>query len=144
MSHGRPCPTLITCSACGGSRPHAANGWCHTCYQRWARHGRPADGPPAPTPLQPCGTDAGYQRHLKLGEPIDDRCRDARNEAQNLRRAKQRATTSTRDQWTAEQASAARTVALATEDSPADRRLLLEALGLAPSTTQPAPAVRAR
>jgi hypothetical protein len=39
-----------------------------------------------------------------------------------------------RDQWTAEQTRAAYTIAIATEDSPADRRLLLEVLGLAPSS----------
>lgn len=122
-----------TCSSCGGSRPLATKDWCHTCYQRWVRHGRPGGGPPAPKPLQPCGTDAAYQRHVKYGEPIDDACRGARNAAQNERRAKAKATPAVRDQWTDEQAWAARTIALATADSPADRRLLLEALGLAPA-----------
>jgi hypothetical protein len=121
------------CSSCGGSRPLATKDWCHTCYQRWARHGRPEGGPPAPKPLQPCGTDAAYQRHVAYGEPIDDACRDARNAAQNQRRAKHRAKSSSRGRWTDEQTRAARAVAIATADSPTDRRLLLEVLGLAPT-----------
>ena len=123
----------ITCTACREDRPMAANGWCHTCYQRWVRHGRPVDGPPAPKQPQGCGTDAAYQRHVKNGEPIDERCRDARNAAQRERRAKAKAATSVRKQWTEEQTRAAYTVAVATEGSPADRRLLLEVLGLLPA-----------
>jgi hypothetical protein len=125
-----------TCSSCGGSRPLATKDWCHTYYQRWVRHGRPEGGPPAPKPLQPCGTDAGYQRHVKYGEPIDDACRAARNAAQNQRRAKAKSKSTIRDRWTDEQTRAARTVAIAAEGSPADRRLLLEVLGLvaAPDT----------
>ncbi|MFJ5638698.1 WhiB family transcriptional regulator [Streptomyces sp. NPDC093223] len=30
-----------------------------------------------PGPVAPCGTRAAYQRHLRNGEPIDDKCRDA-------------------------------------------------------------------
>jgi hypothetical protein len=122
-----------TCSSCGGSRPLATKDWCHTCYQRWVRHGRPEGGPPAPKPLHPCGTDAAYQRHVKHGEPIDDACRNARNAAQNQRRAKAKGKPTIRDRWTDEQAQAAHAVAAATADSPADRRLLLEVLGLAPT-----------
>lgn len=121
---------IITCASCGRFQPPVANEWCHACYQRWLRHGRPAGGPPATKTLQGCGTDAGYQRHVKLGEPIDDACRQARNAAQNKRRAKARAASSVRKQWTDEQTRAAYTVALAAGD-PLERRLLLEALGLA-------------
>jgi hypothetical protein len=126
----------ITCAACGEDHPHAAHGWCTPCYQRWVRHGRPTDGPPPPRQPQPCGTDAGYQRHVKYGEPIDDACRAARNAAQNQRRAKAKSKSTIRDRWTDEQTRAARTVAIAAEGSPADRRLLLEVLGLvaAPDT----------
>jgi hypothetical protein len=134
---------LITCAACGETRPVAAHDWCHTCYQRWNRNGRPPGGPPAKTPLQPCGTDAGYQRHVKYGEPIDDRCRDAHNAAQRERRAKQRAKSTIRNQWTDEQARAARVISSATADSPTDRRLLLEALGLAPAQDTAAAGQRA-
>jgi len=125
-------PPLTTCTACGDSRPHAAHGWCQACYRRWVNHGRPQDGPPAKKPLQPCGTDAAYQRHVKLGQPIDDACRDAHNADQKDRRARSRSSSSHRGAWTAEQSSAAYTVALATVGSPADRRMLLEALGLLP------------
>jgi hypothetical protein len=45
--------------------------------------------PRPPQPLQPCGTEAAYRRHNKHGEPIDEACRDARNEA-NRRRDKAR------------------------------------------------------
>jgi hypothetical protein len=132
---GRPrdVPRTAPCASCRNDRPLAANGWCHTCYQRWVRHGRPVDGPPAPKPLQPCGTDAAYQRHVKNGEPIDDRCRQARNDAQNQRRAKGKVRPTTRGQWTDEQTRAARAIAMATADSPTDRRLLLEVLGLVPA-----------
>lgn len=132
-----------TCTSCNGDRPLAANGWCHTCYQRWVRHGRPVDGPPAPKQPQGCGTDAGYQRHVKNGEPIDDRCRDAHNADQRERRAGQQLKPTPRAQWTEEQARAARTVAVATADSPADRSLLLEVLGLAPALNPAATGQRA-
>lgn len=135
--------SLTACSSCRRSGPLATKDWCHTCYQRWVRHGRPAGGPPAPKPLQPCGTDAAYQRHVKYGEPIDDACRAARNAAQNQRRAKARGKPTIRGQWTDEQAQAARTVALATANSPADRRLLLEVLGLAPARETAATGQRA-
>ena len=131
------------CSSCGGSRPLATKDWCHTCYQRWVRHGRPEGGPPAPKQLQPCGSDAAYQRHVKYGEPVDDRCRDAHNADQNQRRAKARGKTTIRDRWTDEQAQAARTVAIAAADSPSDRRLLLEVLGLAPTQDTAAVSQRA-
>jgi hypothetical protein len=123
----------ITCAACGEPRPHAAHGWCQACYCRWKNHGRPQDGPPAKESLQPCGTNAAYQRHVKNGEPVDDGCRGAHNTDQNLRRAKARSKAAIRDQWTDEQARAARAIAVATSDSPSDRRLLLEAMGLAPA-----------
>lgn len=42
------------------------------------------------TPLAPCGTYAGYCRHYKRGEPIDEACRVARNEYVAERRAKDR------------------------------------------------------
>jgi hypothetical protein len=43
--------------------------------------------PPRPAqPLAPCGTEAAHRRHIKHDEPIDQACRDARNEA-NRRRA---------------------------------------------------------
>ena len=134
-----------TCASCQEDRPLAANGWCHTCYQRWVRHGRPAGGPPAPKRPQGCGTDAAYQRHVKNGEPIDDRCRDAHNAAQNKRRAMttDESTPVTREQWTDEQTRAAHTVALAVEDNPEERRLLLEALGLVPSQDTAATGQRA-
>lgn len=132
-----------TCSSCGGSRPLATKDWCHTCYQRWVRHGRPAGGPPARKPLQPCGTDAAYQRHVKHSEPIDDACRDARNAAQNQRRTKSKGKSTVRSQWTAEQVQAARTVAIAAAGSPEDRRLLLEVLGLAPTRDTPTCSQRA-
>jgi hypothetical protein len=38
--------------------------------------------PPRPAqPLAPCGTEAAHRRHVKHHEPIDQACRDARNEA---------------------------------------------------------------
>lgn len=39
-------------------------------------------------PLAPCGTYAGYTRHYKRGEPIDQACRIARNEYVAEHRAK--------------------------------------------------------
>ena len=36
--------------------------------------------------LSPCGTPSAYKRHRRLGEPIDDACRDAYNEAERLRK----------------------------------------------------------
>jgi hypothetical protein len=33
--------------------------------------------------LQPCGTDAAYQRHHRYGQPIDQACADAHRETMN-------------------------------------------------------------
>ena len=38
-------------------------------------------GPPIP----PCGTENGAKRHMRLGEPVDQACRDARNKARRER-----------------------------------------------------------
>jgi hypothetical protein len=36
----------ITCDRCGQNKPHHARGWCHACWDRWDRAGRPDTGPP--------------------------------------------------------------------------------------------------
>jgi hypothetical protein len=58
---------------------------------RAPRQPRPhAPKPPRPAqPLAPCGTEAAHRRHVKHHEPIDQACRQARNEA-GRRRAKTR------------------------------------------------------
>ena len=38
------------------------------------------------SPVQPCGTNAAFQRHLYHGETPCDPCRQARNSYQNRRR----------------------------------------------------------
>lgn len=37
---------IIECESCGETAEHEAHGWCHACYYRWNRAGRPASGPP--------------------------------------------------------------------------------------------------
>jgi hypothetical protein len=47
--------------------------------------------PPRPSPpLAPCGTEAGHRRHVRNGEPIDQACRQAHNEAGRRRRQRRR------------------------------------------------------
>jgi hypothetical protein len=47
--------------------------------------------PPRPAqPLAPCGTEAAHRRHVRNGEPIDQACRQARNEAGRRRRQRRR------------------------------------------------------
>jgi hypothetical protein len=47
--------------------------------------------PPRPAqPLAPCGTEAAHRRHVKHHEPIDQACRQARNEAGRRRRQRRR------------------------------------------------------
>lgn len=41
---------------------------------------------PAEWTLQPCGTDAAYERHRARGEDVDAKCRRAHNAAVNERR----------------------------------------------------------
>jgi hypothetical protein len=49
---------IVICTSCGEERAHRAHGWCSPCYRRWLRHGRPADGVPAPVPYGcPAGQD---------------------------------------------------------------------------------------
>lgn len=38
-------------------------------------------------PIPPCGTEQAYQRHIRLGEPKDQACKDANTEASRRRRA---------------------------------------------------------
>ncbi|GHH29989.1 hypothetical protein Srubr_02090 [Streptomyces rubradiris] len=119
---------IITCDACGKRREHGGHGWCRTCLTRWVYHGRPADGPPPALSPAPCGTDGAYQRHLRKGEEPCQACRDAHA-------AKQRSYTrrhSVSSHWSREEAQAAVAVA-ARSKGVADCRLVLEALGLAPS-----------
>lgn len=49
----------ITCVPAHANRTHYAHGWCKSCYVRWDRAGRPADGPP---PL----LDPTAQRHARI------------------------------------------------------------------------------
>lgn len=42
--------------------------------------------PPPIRELQPCGTEAAYQRHRRAGEPPCDPCREAQNRANAARR----------------------------------------------------------
>lgn len=68
-----------------------------------AATGRRFEPPAAPAPkpkrsapqLQPCGTDAAYQRHMAHGEPVDEACRRAANlaRAESKRRVEARAKT---------------------------------------------------
>ncbi|MFK0140662.1 WhiB family transcriptional regulator [Streptomyces murinus] len=57
---------------------------------------RIADGDAEPRkggrPLAPCGTPSAYDRHIKLGEPVDDACRGAhtRASAEKRERVKQK------------------------------------------------------
>jgi hypothetical protein len=47
--------------------------------------------PPRPAqPLAPCGTEAAHRRHVRNGEPIDQACRQAHNEAGRRRRQRRR------------------------------------------------------
>lgn len=91
-------------------------------------------------PLAPCGTEAGFQRHVHRGEEPCRPCRDARNAKQRERNAAHpsglkriRHYTQAATHWTAEQQRAA--VAIADRATGRDDcRLLLEAIGLAPSS----------
>ena len=58
----------------------------------------PANDEPKPRPkrrstrpLSPCGTDGAYDRHARLGEPIDDACREAHNARRRADRARKKA-----------------------------------------------------
>ena len=58
--------------------------------------GRPKAGRPHQHRLpgvevKPCGTDAAYRRHLRLGEPVDEACRQAEVRRGAAQREKQRA-----------------------------------------------------
>ena len=46
----------------------------------------PKTGKFLPGPLRPCGTETRYGYHVSHGEPIDERCRKARNKARSERR----------------------------------------------------------
>lgn len=55
-------------------------------------------GGAAPTPprrvykkVPECGTPSGYSRHKRLGEPVDDACRDAMKADSRARRARKKA-----------------------------------------------------
>jgi hypothetical protein len=37
---------VVECSNCHEPKPYRAHGWCGTCYSRWRRHSKPADGVP--------------------------------------------------------------------------------------------------
>lgn len=75
-----------------------------TSNQRYYEYNRrrtaaPGYVPPAPRkvgtrPPAPCGTPAGYDRHVRKREPIDDACREAHNA--KAREAKARARESTK------------------------------------------------
>jgi hypothetical protein len=91
-------------------------------------------------PLAECGTEAAFQRHVYHGEEPCRPCRDAYNAAQRERYAvapyhlnKQRHYTEAARDWSGDQKRTALNAA-DRATSPADCRLLLEALGLAPST----------
>lgn len=62
------------CVDCGGV-PLGAGLRCTDCYFRVAGKGRAK-----------CGTDAGYQRHYRLGESACLSCADAHSEALKVRR----------------------------------------------------------
>lgn len=73
---------IATCTNCGQTRIHNAHGWCRTCYGRWKKNGRPADGVPERRTSGPtvaavrCDIDtlvvehalAGYRPELNPGE----------------------------------------------------------------------------
>lgn len=91
-------------------------------------------------PLEPCGTEAAFQRHHRQGEPPCPPCRDAYNAAQRGRYAtapyqlnKRRHYTEAASHWEPEQEKVALAAASRAAD-PEDCRLLLEALGLVPSS----------
>lgn len=46
--------------------------------------------PPEPFAIPECGTEAGAARHRKLGEPVDEDCRKARNLAEQRYRQRRR------------------------------------------------------
>jgi hypothetical protein len=42
------------CACCGRQGKLAHHGWAVTCYHRWLKAGRPADGPPPPLSPRQC------------------------------------------------------------------------------------------
>lgn len=91
---------IIRCSVCRERHQHGAHGWCKTCYNRWLRRGRPADGPPKPIEQDP-RLPTGRERHYSKVST----------------------------QWSDDQADVAKLAVLAGRNVQ-ERRLLLEALGL--------------
>jgi hypothetical protein len=53
--------SIVTCSACGQEREHAAHGWCRACYFRWYRAGSPDSGPPARQKAIPSPEEYDYR-----------------------------------------------------------------------------------
>ena len=59
----------ITCINCRRTdQPHGGYGWCHACYSRWYRAGRPDAGPPAPGTPPPLD-DVAVERAVKGEQP---------------------------------------------------------------------------
>jgi hypothetical protein len=75
------CPTLALCRATvlaaergiAGELRHGIHGGLTGPERAALDPTAPAMAPPL---LAECGTHAAYQRHLRRGEPIDERCRD--------------------------------------------------------------------
>jgi ribosomal protein L37AE/L43A len=59
------------CTSCGKPRKahQGARGWCQACYCRWAKAGRPTDGPP-PVRARNAGRREDYRWLRDIGEPI--------------------------------------------------------------------------
>jgi hypothetical protein len=59
------------CTSCGKPRRahQGARSWCHACYCRWLKAGRPADGPPPVGPRN-AGRREDYRWLREIGESL--------------------------------------------------------------------------
>lgn len=114
----------IRCSSCGQVKTHRAHGWCHTCYNRWFSHGKPEGGPP---PRQDSGP--------RPAPPAEGAVPSQPNRRRGVRKPKRggRADIPARADWTPAQRKLAHHIVLGARGTE-DRRLLLEAVGLAPAS----------
>lgn len=89
---------IITCKHCGDTKRHGAYGWCHACYTRWDRAGRPEDGPPQKTsPL--AVLELAWQAHSERRKGRLEDYQDLRSWGLTVERAARRLGLSERTAW---------------------------------------------
>lgn len=84
-------------AACRQLGRYHSDGW-NFCRRHMAEHMLDTYGvewsPPARAAVAECGTEAGYSRHRRLGEPTCPPCKGAQNAANSARRTRRRSAVS--------------------------------------------------